>query len=65
MKLYIVKRKGANWWGNLLLDRTMTFSDGVQVYFETAFHRKKYAKKYLDTIEYKDCFEIATLELKK
>lgn len=65
MKLYIVKRKGANWWGNLLLYNTIEFSDGSYIYYEKCFHRKKDAKKYLDTFDYKEFFEIETLEFKK
>ena len=49
---------------NLELTRLLEFSDNSKVWAGMYFWRKKDAKKYLDTYEYKQFFEIVTAEIK-
>jgi len=47
----------------LSIDRELTFSDGDKIYAGMLFFRKKDAKKYLDTFEYKQYFEIIGMNI--
>ena len=59
MRIYTIKRKGANVWYNLCLDRELIFSDNDKVHAGLVFFRKKDAMKYLDAeYEHKDYFEV-------
>jgi hypothetical protein len=58
MKAYIIKNRGADWFGNYLDGATMTFGDESKVFVGHWFHRLKDAKKYLKTFAYPECFEI-------
>lgn len=58
MKVWLIKHKGADYWGNYRMDREITLSNGTKMYAQLCFYRKKDAKAYLETMEYKDLYEI-------
>ena len=60
MKIYLIKRKGANIWKN------MEFSYIVgDAYAQLCFYRKKDAKSYLDTFTTNDHLEVISAEMKE
>ena len=63
MKIYIIKHKGADIARNLDFTENMTFSDGDKIWVGQFFWRLKDAKKYLNTLEYKEFREIKTAEI--
>jgi len=64
MKAYIIKNRGADWFGNYLDCGTMEFEDGNKVFVGYWFHRLKDAKKYLKTFTYPEFFEIMKFDSK-
>ena len=58
MRAFTLKRKGKSIWQNIMFDRELTFTDGDKVFAGLLFFRKKDAKKYLQTFEYNENFEI-------
>lgn len=60
MKLWVIKRKGADYWGNYMHSREIEYSDGTTTYAQLCFYRKKDAVKYLNTNyeKVKDYFEV-------
>jgi hypothetical protein len=58
MRVYIIKSKGAATWYNMFFDRTVTFSDQTKISIGILFFRKKEAMKYLNTLEYKEFYEV-------
>ncbi len=67
MKIYLIKYKGANWWGNFV-----TLSSKITIKYEKEekiswvgkyFFKKKDAKLYLKTFEYVDNYEIISCEV--
>lgn len=58
MNLWLVKRTGADWWGNYMHDRELTFTDDTTVYAQMAFYRRKDATKYLKTLTYPEFYEV-------
>jgi hypothetical protein len=64
MRVYIIKHKGANYWGNYRHDTEITFpNNGGTIYAGRYFFRKKDAKKYLGEEKYKEFFEIVPFEM--
>lgn len=58
MTVYIIKHKGADWWGNYRHDRKITISN-TKIYVSNVFFRLKDAKLFLETYgENKKYFEI-------
>lgn len=66
MRIYIVKRKGVNRWYNIFLNKEMIFEDGDIVHAGLLFIRKMDANKYLQTLNFKEFYEVvgATLDNK-
>lgn len=60
MKIWVIKHKGADYWGNYRMDREITLSDETVIYAQLCFYRKKDALKYLNTLDdsYKDSYEV-------
>lgn len=58
MRAFAIKHKGKSILQNMTFDREITFSDGHKVYTSLLFMRKKDAKKYLDTFQWKDFYEV-------
>ena len=58
MRAYIIKFKGKTIWQNMLRDYKFTFNDGDEIYVGTLFFRKKDANKYLETLKYKELYEV-------
>ncbi len=50
MKIYVVIRSGANWWGNHTPTSSMTFMDDTKIWVGEHFYKLKDAKKYLKTL---------------
>lgn len=62
MKIYIVKHKGKNWLGNMLLSSTMKIGK-EEFYFDKMFYHKRDAeayRKYYDNYNY---WEVVGCEL--
>ena len=58
MIIYTIKYKGANYWGNYRHSSEIEFNDGTTIYSDRYFFRLKDAKKYLNSLDYKDFYEI-------
>ena len=58
MIVYLIKHKGADYWGNYRHSTEIEFSDGQTIYAYKAFHRLKDAKKYLVTLSHPEFYEI-------
>jgi hypothetical protein len=58
MRVFIIKHKGANTWGNMFFDRELTFSDGNTIHAGMLFFRKKDAQAYLRSLEFKEYYEV-------
>ncbi len=65
MRAFALKHKGKSIWQNMVFDKELTFSDGKVVFAGMLFFRKKDAKKYLDTFEYKKYYEVIGLTVDK
>lgn len=65
MRAFTIKRRGKTIWQNMMLDRELTFSDENKIYVGLLFFRKKDAKKYLDTFQYKEYYEVIGVTIDK
>lgn len=65
MRAFALKHKGKSILQNMMFDRELTFSDGDKVFAGLLFFRKKDAKKYLETFQYKECYEIIGVTIDK
>ena len=65
MRAFALKHKGKSIWQNMMFDRELTFSDGDKVFAGLLFFRKKDAKKYLETFQYKEFYEIIGVTIDK
>jgi len=70
MRAYIIKFKGKTIWQNMLKENMLkehkfTFDDGEEIYAGTLFFRKTDAKKYLNTFEYKEFWEVIGVTIDK
>jgi hypothetical protein len=65
MRAFAIKHKGKSIWQNMMFDREISFSDGDKVFAGLLFFRKKYAKKYLETFQYKEFYEIIGVTIDK
>lgn len=65
MRAFTIKRKGKTIWQNMMFDRVLTFSDEDKIYVGLLFFRKKDAKKYLDTFQYKEYYEVIGVTIDK
>ena len=58
MRVFLIKHKGATIWQNMFFDREFTFSNNNKIYSGILFFRKKDAEAYLETLEYKEFYEV-------
>lgn len=65
MRAFTIKRRGKTIWQNMMFDRVLTFSDEDKIYVGLLFYRKKDAKKYLDTFQYKEYYEVIGVTIDK
>lgn len=65
MRAFTIKRRGKTIWQNMMFDRELTFSDEDKIYVGLLFYRKKDAKKYLDTFQYKEYYEVIGVTIDK
>ena len=65
MRAYIIKFKGKTILRNMLTEHKLTFNDGYEIYARTLFFRKTDAKKYLNTFEYKEFYEVVGVTIDK
>ena len=65
MKIWIIKRNGKTWWGNLLHSHELTYEDNDKAYAQLCFYRKKDAVKFLRTYRYPEFYEVVGAELPK
>ncbi|HOV88946.1 MAG TPA: hypothetical protein PLB74_02740 [Candidatus Paceibacterota bacterium] len=61
----IIKFKGKTIWQNVLRDYKFTFNDGDEIYVGTLFFSKKDANKYLETLKYKEFYEVVGVTIDK
>ena len=57
MNVWLIKHKGANYWGNYTHDREITIDDKI-FYAQLCFYRRKDAQAYLKAKEYSDFYEV-------
>jgi len=65
MRAYTIKHQGKTIWQNMQFDREISFSDGDKIFAGLLFFRKKDAKKYLETFEYKQFYEVVGVTIDK
>lgn len=65
MRAYALKRRGKSIWQNMILDNTITFSNKDAIYCGLLFLRKKDAKKYLDSLEVGNYYEVIGMTVDK
>jgi hypothetical protein len=59
MKIWIIKRKGPNWWGNMLHSTTITLlPKKKEFYAQYCFYKRKDAKAYLNAMRHKEYYEV-------
>ncbi len=58
MNIWLVKRKGANYFGNYDVSTEIEFGDGTTIYAMKAFYRRKDAQKYIKGLTYNDHLEV-------
>ena len=58
MRVFLIKRKGATYLGNMYFDSNITFSDGNKITTGILFFRKKDAQAYLKLIGYNEFYEV-------
>ena len=64
MRAYTIKRKGKTIFQNIIINESLKFSD-ESIYVGFLFFRKKDAKKYLDTFDYKQYYEVVGVTIDK
>ena len=57
MKIWVIKRKGGDWWGNYMPDKKITIGEQA-IYAQLCFYKRKDAVLFLGTMEYPDSYEI-------
>ena len=62
---YNIKFKGETIWQNMLINYKLTLDDGDEIYVCTLFLRKKDANKYLNTLKYKEFYEVIGVTIDK
>lgn len=65
MRAFVIKHRGKTIWQNMTFERELTFSDNTKIYAGLLFFRKKDAKKYLETFEYKEFYEVVGVTIDK
>jgi hypothetical protein len=67
MRIFSIKYKGASTWQNMYFSREFTFSDNNKIIAGILFFRKKDAEAYLNTLEFKEYYEVvgATVDKSK
>jgi hypothetical protein len=65
MRIFLIKHKGATIWHNMYFDREMTFSNGNKINTGLLFFRKKDAEAFLQTLSYKDLYEVVGASVDK
>ena len=65
MKVYFLKRKGKNTWGNMPCSKELTYPDTTKVYADLLFYRKKDAQVHLNWMSEKYRFEITSATVKE
>lgn len=58
MKIWLIKRKGADYWGNYTPSHDIELTDGTKMYAQLCFYRKKDAVAYLKAKDYNEFFEV-------
>ncbi len=62
MHFWILKHKGADYWGNYMHSYEITFNDNEKVWADLIFYRRKDAQKYLKSKEYGQYYEVMKLK---
>ena len=57
MNIWLIKYKGANYWGNYIHDREITIDDKT-FYAQLCFYRRKDAQAYLKALSYAEFYEV-------
>jgi hypothetical protein len=65
MRAYIIKHIGKTNWGNMLFESEITFTNKKIIHTGILFFRKKDAKLYLETFEYKEFYEVVGVMIEK
>jgi hypothetical protein len=64
MKIYVIKHKGKNTWGNLISNPDQIIVGDEKLWQGKFYFRLKDAKKIMSTFSYPEFFEIESVELK-
>ena len=62
MNFWVIKHKGADYWGNYMHDYELTFQDDSKVWAQLVFYRRKDAQKYLKNKDYGEYYEVMKLK---
>lgn len=67
MKVYFLKRRGKNWWGNTACLQSLQIGNGEKIPTDILFYRKKDAKEYLESfaVKFGNPFVIWSAEMKE
>ena len=57
MNIWLIKHKGANYWGNYMHDTEITIDDKT-LYAQLCFYRRKDAQAYLKALSYSEFYEV-------
>lgn len=57
-KVWLIKRKGADYWGNYFPSMEFELPNGDTVYAQKCFYRKKDAVAYMKAKGYPDFYEV-------
>jgi len=57
MNIWLIKHKGANYWGNYMHDKEITIDDKT-LYAQLCFYRRKDAQAYLKALLYAEFYEV-------
>ena len=58
MKIWLIKHKGADYWGNYVNNLEIELTDGNKIYAQYCFYRKKDAVAYLKARDYPEIYEV-------
>ena len=58
MKIWVIKHKGADYWGNYTPEKELELPDGTTLYAQLCFYRKKDAVAYLKAKNYHEYYEV-------
>lgn len=64
MKVWLIKRKGKSWWGNMEMAYSLNIGK-EKMYAQLCFYRRKDAVLYLKSIDHSEYWEVISAEVEK